>query len=102
MESIWGLSTNYKPYSIKAIDKFNEKINGCRIIFRQEFRDALDNYHSSELYDGSRFSDNSRILWALQSKVDEEEFLNYPNHYIIRVLLGACSSDYYYRFEKQW
>ena len=33
---------------------------------------------------------------------DEKEFNLYPDRCLNDILCGACSSDYYYKFEKQW
>jgi hypothetical protein len=102
MEGIWGKSFNYKPYSDKALNLFTELITESRREFRKEYSRVLEDYHHYSLYDGQRYSDNEQVLWVLQSQVTEAEFTQLPKHYIFRVLLGACSADYYYRFEKEW
>jgi hypothetical protein len=102
MNGIWGLHSRYKGYSLRAKDLFHALIEEQRRAFKAEFAHALKNYHKYELIIGFRFRDNGKIFWALQSNVDEVEFMKHPREYITRVLLGACSADYYYQFEKEW
>ena len=102
MKGIWGKSTMYTPYSDKALQLFNETIINTRREFFKEFSAALEDRHTTCLYDGRRCSDNSQLLWVLQSNVSEAEFTQLSKHYIFRVLLGACEADYYYQFEKEW
>jgi hypothetical protein len=102
MRSIWGLLSHYRDYSPKGRELFYSLITQCRIEFKREFRNALEDCHAAGLYASDRFNDADRVFWALQSNVSEADFTQLPKHYITRVLLGACEADYYYQFEKEW
>lgn len=103
MQSIWGKSTSPRVYSDKSVELFKRLITQTRKEFRQEFKHVLEQHPlDSMLYTGSRFIDDDQIYWVLTSKVDEVEFAEAPKRFLFMVLLGACSADYYYRFEKEW
>jgi hypothetical protein len=102
MNSIWGKKFQFTAYSAKAIKLFNDKIKNSRLVVSQEFLNNQDLCRDRELYQGSRYSSNEQILWALESNVSETEFMQEPDHYLQRILLGALSADYYYKFEKDW
>lgn len=103
MEGIWGKKTEYKKYSDKGIKLFEDTISNVKKEFKKEYSHVLsqDPRHV-QLYDGVRFGCNDQLVWVLQSNVSEEDFLKDSKHYLFRVLLGACETDYYYRFEKDW
>lgn len=101
-DQLWGYHTRYVKYSPKASDLFEQLIESCRTSFTNEYSHVFEDIHRYSLMKGSRYYDNSNIFWALQSQVSEVEFLSSPKESIIKLLLGACSSDYYYRYEKKW
>ncbi len=100
MQSIWGIKVNAKPYSDNAVKRLNELTDIRRDIFKKEYAFAL--IRRNDLYMGTRFNDDEKILWVLESKIAEYEFMLTPERYIDNVLLGAAETDYYYQFEKEW
>lgn len=96
---MWGYKINAKHYSDKAIKQLNSLVDKRRKIFEQEYSFSINN---NNLYLGSRFNDNEKILWVLESKITEYEFMLTPEIFIDKVLLGAAESDYYYTTEKEW
>lgn len=101
MIGIWGKGACH-PYSDKSLKLFESLVDKVRSDFLKEFDSALKDRHKNELYIGSRFRSNDQILWVLRSKITEEIFVADPEHYLMRVFLGAADADYYYNFEKQW
>jgi hypothetical protein len=97
---MWGMKVGAKHYSDNAVKRLNELIDKRRELFRAEYAFALK--QRNDLYIGSRFNDNEKILWVLESKIDEYKFMLTPELYIDNVLLGAAESDYYYTYEKEW
>lgn len=102
MKGVWGLSTSPNVFSDKSKALFKDTIVKCRSVFSKEFAHALEDYHYYMLHKGRRYFDNDKIYWALVSNFTESDFLDCPEHCIMRVLVGACSSDYYYTYEKEW
>jgi hypothetical protein len=97
---MWGMKIGAKHYSDNAVKRLNGLIDDRRTRFKAEYAFALKK--RNELYIGSRFNDNEKILWVLESKVNEYKFMLTPELYIDNVLLGAAEADYYYTLEKQW
>ena len=97
---MWGMKVGAKPYSDKAVNVLNDLIQARREIFKNEYAYALKT--RNDVYLGMRFDDNEKILWVLESKITECEFMLTPERYIDKVLLGAAEADYYYQFEKEW
>lgn len=100
MDAIWGKSFPFNKYSLIGETIFNNTVENCRIIIKNEFNSAIEN--KDNLHIGTRFRSNDQVLWTLQSNVTEKEFLKDPSVYIQRVLLGALSADHWYTYEKQW
>lgn len=101
MQKIWGKSTNAVEYDDNTIEILMSMIDDCRVEFEREFKNAILD-PKQELYMGTRYNTDDQILWVLRSNVSENDFINNPKHYIFRVLLGACSADHWYTFEKDW
>jgi hypothetical protein len=97
---MWGMKVGAKHYSDNAVKRLNDLIDSRRVLFKQEYAFALNN--RNDLWIGMRFKDNETILWVLESKITEYEFMLTPERYIDKVLLGAAEADYYYQFEKEW
>lgn len=101
MKGLWGLGVT-RFYSEKAKVVFDGMVQETKQEFSREYSNAFDNEREFELTKGTRYYDNEKLFYALQSKVAENDFLNEPKHYLFRILLGACASDYYYTYEKEW
>ena len=103
MEGIWSKQFPYKKYSNNTMSLFEGMVDNVRQEFKKEYSHVLsqDPRHV-ELYDGMRFRSDDQLAWVLQSNVSEEDFLKDSKHYLFRVLLGACETDYYYTYEKEW
>lgn len=99
--AIWSKSTQVNEYNSYTIELIKNMIEDFRWEFIQEFNNAILD-PKNELHMGYRFCNDDQILWALQSNITEDKFLENPKHYIFRVLLGACGADYWYSFEKDW
>jgi hypothetical protein len=97
---MWGIKIDAKHYSSKAIDTLTHLIQDRRELFKKEYAHALK--FQRDIYLGTRFKDDEKILWVLESKVDEYKFMLTPELYIDNVLLGAAEADYYYQFEKEF
>lgn len=99
----WGLKIPSTPYSAKTkaniVDNLLPK---AREIFSKEYSHALENCHWYQLVRGRRFYDDSTILWSLESNFSEEEFNKNSAHCLNEILRGACGTDYYYTYEKEW
>jgi hypothetical protein len=67
-----------------------------------EFKSALSNPRETSLMAGERFESDDRIITVLESNVEESTFKKIPVDYIDSVLMGACESDYYYNYEKEY
>jgi hypothetical protein len=92
MKSIWGKSCPANSYSEQAIAVFAACVDLAREDFKKEFPSHVFRMTA-------RFNDDRQILWVLESKVSESEFLNNTKHYLMAVLLGAAEADEYY-YEK--
>ena len=100
MKEIWGKSRIDKPYHQKTITMITKKLPELRTTFSKEFSTAIDD--RDDLLLGTRYYSDDQILLVTQCNIPEDEFLENPDHFLMRVLLGAASTDYYYTFEKQW
>lgn len=88
MKSIWGKSFPANSYSEQAIAVFAACVDLAREDFKKE---------SSHVFRMTvRFNDDRQILWVLESKVPESDFLNNTKYYLMAVLLGAAEADEYY------
>ena len=98
----WSLNTNRVEYTDETKEKVKAMLPDARKIFDKEYSHAIDDPHRYEFYQGSRYYSDTRILWALESCYNEKEFNLNSSRCLNDILCGACSSDYYYKFEKQW
>lgn len=103
MEAVWSKSFNPRVFSEKSKALFTSLITEVRREFKHEFKHLLDrNTVDTMVYMGSRFRDDADIYWALTSNIEETQFIETPKRVLFMVLMGACSADYYYKFEKEW
>ena len=98
----WCLRPSRLEYTDETKQKIEQMLPDARRIFNKEYSHAIDDPHRYELYQGRRFYSDSTIVYALESCYNETDFKLNPDRCLNDILCGACSSDYYYMFEKQW
>jgi hypothetical protein len=104
MAGVWGimLIPSGKLFSEKTKTIIIESLPEARNVFSKEYNYALDNKHHYMLCKGSRYYDDEKIIRVIESKFEESYFIVNKNKCLNDVLLGACSADYYYTYEKEW
>jgi hypothetical protein len=102
MKQVWGFGI-HNDYTDKTKQLVFERLPKCREVFAKEFAHALgDEDRTSDYCRGTRYYDDSKILWVIQSRFTEAEFLSEVDYKITQVLLGACGADWHYTYEKDW
>lgn len=72
------------------------RIIGLLPVSRGLFEPAEDEWR------GSRYSDDSKVVWAIKSAATEDEFNADASRWVTAALHYLAGSDHWYRWEKDW
>jgi hypothetical protein len=104
MAGVWGvlLISTRRLFSDQTKEIIIECLPEARKIFAKEYQHALNDKHHYMLHRSERYYDDQKIIRVLETNFDEDYFIANKNRCLDQVLLGACSTDYYYTYEKEW
>lgn len=94
-------------YPVNLIKQIKESLSGARTLFRQEVGMLTETFqsdilHTQELYAGSRFLSDDRVIQSMEQRFTPHEASKYLNYALFLALEDCASADYHYMFLKEW